>query len=376
MKVSNQKGASGTSVSPKREEKYVATHQSLGCDVSKLKFDVCFSLTNGNRQVKVKSTKKFSNTVAGFKALIEYIKKFLDPNLPFQVVMEVTGVYHESLAFFLTAAGYRVSLLLPNKSHSYAKSLNAKSKTDASDAQILAQIGLERNLNDWTPADRKVLNIKRLFREREDVQEAIVVLKNQREAVSNSHEPIPETIKRQNQRIKQLEKILKEIDEQIEQIVKSEPKINALVTQLTSIHGVGDQTALNIIAETGCFELIENKSQLVSYAGYDIVYKDSGTSVKGKTRISKKGNSHIRKALHFPAMVAVKKEGELRDLYLRILERNPNLKMKALVAVQRKLLVLMYSLYKNGTTYDPNYKKNNEQNEPLQQVPGADKKNR
>ena len=114
-------------------------------------------------------------------------------------------------------------------------------------------------------------------------------------------------------------------------------------------------TALTVVAETNGFDLIENKGQLVSYAGYDVVENQSGISLKGKTRISKKGNSHIRNALYFPALSAAKYEPKLQNIYQRILEKNPKVKMIGAVAVQRKLLVLIYTLYKKNEPYDRNF---------------------
>jgi hypothetical protein len=115
-------------------------------------------------------------------------------------------------------------------------------------------------------------------------------------------------------------------------------------------------TVLAVIAETNGFELVENKSQLVSYAGYDIVERESGSSVKGKTRISKKGNRHIKHALHFPAISVVKYHEEFRSLCERVFDRT-KVKMKGYVTVQRKLLVLIYRLYKKNMPYDPAYHK-------------------
>ncbi|HAD13144.1 MAG TPA: IS110 family transposase, partial [Saprospirales bacterium] len=106
--------------------------------------------------------------------------------------------------------------------------------------------------------------------------------------------------------------------------------------------------------ETDGFALFKNKAQLVSFAGYDVVQRESGTSVKGTTRISKKGNSYIRRALYFPALTAVKYEPQFKDFYQRVFEKS-FIKMKGYVAVQRKLLVLIYTLYKKEEPYDPQY---------------------
>jgi transposase len=112
-----------------------------------------------------------------------------------------------------------------------------------------------------------------------------------------------------------------------------------------------------ILSETNGFELIRNKRQLASYAGFDVTEKQSGTSVKSKPRISKKGNKYLRKALHMPALSVVKSNEHFRAFFARLVSKH-GVKMKAAVAVQRKLLELAYTLYKNKTTYDKSYASN------------------
>jgi len=96
---------------------------------------------------------------------------------------------------------------------------------------------------------------------------------------------------------------------------------------------------------------------LVSYSGYDVVQRESGTSIKGKTRISKKGNRYIRNALYFPAMVACRHNETLKETYIRINRNNKTSKMIGQVAIQRKLLVLIYTLWKNDTEFIENYQR-------------------
>ena len=128
------------------------------------------------------------------------------------------------------------------------------------------------------------------------------------------------------------------------------------MNKLLTIKGLGILTIATILAETLGFQHVKSIKQLVSYAGYDVVQRESGTSIKGKTRISKKGNRYIRKALYFPAMVACRFNDNLKQNYLRIIETKPS-KMVGQVAIQRKLLVLIYSLWKKDEVYDINYSK-------------------
>jgi len=82
--------------------------------------------------------------------------------------------------------------------------------------------------------------------------------------------------------------------------------------------------------------------------------KDSGTSVKGKPKISKKGNRHLRKAMHMPALSAMRYNDQHKAVFVRLVSKH-GIKMKAAVAVQRKILELIYTIYKTGKDFDKNY---------------------
>ena len=134
----------------------------------------------------------------------------------------------------------------------------------------------------------------------------------------------------------------------------SDKTLKQQIERMTTIPGIGELTAVTILAETNGFELIRNKKQLSSYAGFDIKEKQSGTSVKGKPRISKRGNRYLRKCMHLPSLSAVKKIDVYKDLYIRIVSKN-GIKMKGLIAVQRKMLELTYVIFKNNTVFEQDY---------------------
>ena len=113
-------------------------------------------------------------------------------------------------------------------------------------------------------------------------------------------------------------------------------------------------TAATILAETNGFDLIRNKRQLTSYAGLDIKDHQSGTSVKGKPKISKRGNRFLRKAMHLPALAAIRHDERFKALFVRLVSKH-GIKMKAAVAVQRKLLEMTYTIFKSNTKYDKQY---------------------
>jgi len=158
-------------------------------------------------------------------------------------------------------------------------------------------------------------------------------------------------VKQLDQVIKLFTKQLKELEEQIKNHLESNPEVMQKVENICRIKGVGTLSLATVLAETKGFLLFDNSKQLVSFAGYDVIENQSGKRV-GKTKISKKGNSRIRRILFMPAFTVVKcKEAPFLNLYNRTFS-NHGIKMKSYVAVQKKLLIIIYSLYKNNQPYD------------------------
>jgi transposase len=139
--------------------------------------------------------------------------------------------------------------------------------------------------------------------------------------------------------------------ERIQAHIKSDPDIEKKVSNVWTTNGLGLLTVAIIIAETFGFEQFRNQRQLTSYAGYDVVERQSGSSIKGKTRISKKGNSRIRKAMFLPTMSYIRCNEAAKTRYDRIVDKK-DIKMIGQVAAQRRLLILIYTLWKNNETYD------------------------
>ncbi|MBD99111.1 MAG: hypothetical protein CMO34_04640 [Verrucomicrobia bacterium] len=178
-----------------------------------------------------------------------------------------------------------------------------------------------------------------------------------RHSKENSHE-VQKVILRSNSKlIKEIDKQIATVKVEIENLINKDEHLKSKVDKLLSIKGVGVLTVATIIAETLGFQFVKNVKQLASYAGYDVVQRESGTSIKGKTKISKKGNRYIRNALYFPAMVACRYNESLKNTYIRIIEKKPS-KMVGQIAIQRKLLILLYTLWKKDEMFIENYQKN------------------
>ena len=328
--------------------------QSVGLDVSKDTVAACFSQQEIGTPFRILSNRTFSSSATGFKQLDEWIIRQQDKTVALHLLMEATGVYYEELAYFLQAKNYRVSVLLPNKTSAYAKTLDYKTKNDKIDAKKLAQMSLERELLQWTPPNDTMLKIKRLCRERAELTDEKVAFKNRLHAKTHAHAPLAQSTKRAKSALKFLDQQIKEIEREVKKTVNDDPDIKQRMDKVCSIKGVGLISAATIVAEANGFALFKNKAQLVSFAGYDVVENKSGSSIESPTKISKRGNHRIRKALHFPALVAVKHEEQFKNLYDRVFGKT-KIKMKAYVAVQRKLLVLIYTLYKNNAVFNANF---------------------
>jgi transposase len=141
---------------------------------------------------------------------------------------------------------------------------------------------------------------------------------------------------------------------ELRELVATDKDIQQMVLIIGTLPGVALLTTVTVLAETNGFELVRNRRQLTSYAGFDVREKQSGTSVRGKARISKRGNKFLRKAMYFPALTAIRTDPRFKALYDRLVARH-GLKMKAAVAVQRRLPEMIYVIFTSGKAYDKNY---------------------
>jgi transposase len=328
--------------------------QNVGIDISKDDFKICFSVMSEFGKMTIKGSRTFSNNLRGFKEFLEWIINKRNSEKEIYFTMEATGVYHEGLAYFLyKKVDFKVVIVLPNQSKKYGQSLGEKSKTDKIDARILSQMGLERALRLWQPVSEDLLELKQLTRERDALVRSRTTAANHLHAFSHQGKSNKHSISRTTQHIEFIDKQVKDIEKEIKTFVNQDDTLKRKLDFLTSIPGVALLTAATIVAETNGFASFTSIKQLTSYAGLDVKIAESGTW-KGKSRISKCGNSHIRKALYMSSLSNTQHDERNKQFYERLKE-NKKLPMVALVAVQRKMLGLMFSLWKNETIYDVNH---------------------
>lgn len=331
--------------------------QNVGIDISKSSISVAIAQKKLDQSVIILSSKIFANHSVGFEKMDKWVEQFADTSLEVHYTMEATGVYYESLAYWLFERQKPVSVILAKQVKTYAQSLNIKSKTDDIDARVIAQMGVERKLSSWSAVSKQMRTLKQLSRERNSLKEQQTAIKNQLHALKHSHEPEQRSIDRIEKHLLLIQEQIKEVEEDMQTILANDPTLQERVKNVCTIKGVGLITAIAIIAETNGFALFNSRSQLVCYAGYNVVQKQSGSSVNGQTKISKKGNKHIRKTLYFPALSALMNDQQMNQIYERIHQKT-KIKMKGMVAIQRKLLVLIYTLFKNNQPFDENYGRN------------------
>lgn len=332
--------------------------QSIGIDCSKDSFHATICILSNSQEVHFTTVQRYPNTKLGFNQLIGWVDKNLKKDTPLNYIMEATGIYYEELAYHLHQATKPVVVVLPNKVKHFIRSLNVKTKNDHVDARAIAQIGAERKFELWQPPAPLFLELRQLTRLHEQLQCQKVAMLNMLHSKEFSHGASAFVLKTNKQVIKNFEKQIEKVEAAIIELIEKHEWLKLKMDHIQTIKGVGLIAAAVVVAETLGFKLIRNRKQLVSYAGYDVVERQSGSSVSGKTRISKKGNKHIRRALHFPALAASRFDEHHKQVYTRINQRNDHrTKMVGAVALQRRLLLLIYALWKADIAYDPNFHK-------------------
>jgi len=344
--------------------------QSIGIDVAQKELVCSLAQKNETGEIKIIAHKTFVNSEKGFKELVKWVKKLKEENATIQFVMEVTGVYHEKAALFLHTNGYDVALVLPNKAMHFQKTLDIKTITDKTSANSLAQMGIEKQLKNWEPPLPVYNLLKQLSRERNQLIEERTGIKNQIHAENAGAWANKSSISRMNKRVVLINNQIKEIEKEMQQVVNTAPELKRKLKFVCSIPGVAFITAIAVIAETNGFHLIKNKRQLVSYAGMDVIVKDSGTSVRSKPRISKRGNKYLRKAVHLPALSAIRHDPKMKNIFVRLVGKH-GIKMKAAVAVQRKLLEMIYTLWKKEEMYDIEFELKEQNHKNVEQATEA-----
>ena len=328
---------------------------SIGIDISADDFYVSLMWFDGKRTV-VKGSRKFSNNHKGFVSFLEWTSKKTKGEKTL-FVMEATGVYYEELAYYLHTEGRSVAVILANKIKHYANSLNVKTKTDKVDAKTIAQFGLERHLSLWEPMSPELRDLRYLCRERLSLKKELTRIKNQLHALTYSHNANAMVMDLKQQHITFIDNAIEKVEKQIIALIDADKELKEGIRKLETIPSIRKLTIITVLCETNGFWGFNSIRQVVSYAGLDVKHHQSG-KFAGKSKISKQGNVYIRQSLYMPALSATMYNEPMKQLYERIIERNPNIKRKGIVACMRKMLALVFVLWKKDEEFNPNYRWN------------------
>lgn len=312
----------------------------LGIDVSKATFHAF--LIDGDKTAK----HSFSNTQAGFKQLLTWLKNRKVAEV--FACMEATGSYWEALATYLHDAGHPVSVVNPQRIHNYGKSELQRTKTDASDAALIARFAQTQQPPLWEPPPPESRMLQGLVRHLESLKTT-----RAKEVVRLQTPGLPPLVRESIQRlIDTLSVQIDQMDRAIDDHIKRHPGLKERYDALVSIKGIGETTAALILAEMPTIEKFANKKAVGAYAGLSPRIVESGISVRKRGKIVRTGNSRLRKALFFPAMSAMRSNPVLKAFAdrLRAAGKAP---MVIVAAVMRKLLILAYSVLKSGRHFTP-----------------------
>jgi transposase len=315
----------------------------LGLDVAKAKADVCLLRPDGQR-----FEDSFASTRQGHEAFLRWLDKHA-PSVSVRAGLESTGPYSRPWCDLLHTAGHLVSLLNPARPKAYAQACGLRNKTDRVDARLLAQFVAEQNPDRWMPPDAEREELKELTRRREDL---LALRQAERNRVESARaKSARDSVARV---VKSLDKELERLEAELEQLMQRSSRLTQQQTLLCSIPGIGKVTARKILAELPEVSRFENARKAAAYAGLSPRRHESGKTVKKRGRLSKVGNSALRKAFYMPAITAIKFNPVIKALAERL--RVKGKAEKAIVgAAMRKLLHIVYGVLKHQTPFDPNH---------------------
>lgn len=315
---------------------------SLGIDVAKLKLDVVLRL--GKRAIH----QVFANTPDGFAALDGWLRSFgLTPS-QVRIGLEATGSYSDAIALDLFRRGYTLSVLNPAVLVDYRRSQNIRSKTDKLDAHLLALYAQEKQPRAYKPLPAEMVTLRALLHHRDDVQHMLRQERNRLEAGR-----MTDAIKgRVLQHVQDLQAEVKTTQREITAHFTAHAPLKAIWQRLQTIPGIGWLTAARLLAHLGEIERFDKVGSLVSLAGLAIKEQSSGSSVRGKAQIDRHGRKDLRQTMYMSALVA-KRVSPHMHAWAQRLQAQGKPKKIILVAIMRKLLHIVYGVWKSEQDYQP-----------------------
>lgn len=317
----------------------------VGIDVAKSKLDVALLDARG----KVKNH-VFVNDAKGHAALVAWLRERAGAAPDVRVCMEATGPYGEAPAIALTDAGLVVSVINPARIKGFAQSELVRNKTDRADAALLARFGQAMQPEPWMAPPVEVRELRALVDRLQSLKEMHQQEANRLEAAM-TQSGMRASIQSHMQ---WLQINIKELERQIDDHIDKHPGLRDDVKLITSIPGLGNTTAAKVLAYLGDMRRFKNGKALAAFIGVTPRLKLSGSSVRGRSVISRAGHAGVRHCLYMPAMVALRHNPLVSVFGLRL--KATGLAPKAVIAAcMHKLVLLIYGILKSGTPFNPHF---------------------
>jgi transposase len=308
----------------------------LGIDISKAKFDAALLLDG-----KVK-TKKFNNTSNGFAELKQWLASKSVSTA--DVCMEATGGYEASLAEYLYDNEFKVSVVNPARIKGFAMSRLSRVKTDKADCKLIAYFCEAMKPDLWQPIAKHTQELQQWIRRLD------TLIANKTQESNRIKGAAPKIISHIQRHIDFLNTEIKEVEQLIAEHIKQHKDLEDKNKLLASIPGIGDKTIAIILAFLSA-ENFNSVKQVVAFVGLNPKPRQSGSSVRGISRISKIGDSDLRKSFYMPAVVSIKFNPIIKAFYQRLINAGKP-KMVAIIAAMRKLLHIVYGVLKTQTLFN------------------------
>lgn len=315
----------------------------VGIDVSKDWFDVERANAEGEVQ-----TARFDNVARGHRKVCGWLRK---GGHEAQVVLEATGAYHVKLAMALaTSKGITVMVANPLAVKNFRGSLLQRASTDATSATMLRKFAERMDFVSWTPPSQAKRDLRALARRAQAVTEMRTQERNRLHAAQVGGEPAV-VLKDTRANIVALGKRIEALRQHALEVIHGELELEQQWKYLRSLKGIGDISAIAILAELIFLSGELDVRQWVAYAGLDPRPFESGTSVHRPARISKLGNVHLRRSLYMPALVAMRHNAPVKA-YAEHLRAKGKPELVIITAIMRKLLHAIYGMMKSGSMFD------------------------
>lgn len=310
----------------------------FGIDISKNTFDVMDS--NGKYN-------QFENNQKGFSLFLKLL------NSDSHCVMEATGYYHYQLAHYLVEHKILVSVENPLSIKRFIQMKLSRIKTDKSDAKMICQYGQERDLQPWIGYSKNQMECFQMMRLLETYTKQSTAYKNKLQAEQTLGNPSKLVVKSLEKSLKNLKKESELIENELVKLVKVD--YQEMLTKIESIPSIGRKTAVMLVVLTDGFTRFESAAQLCSFCGLTPSIRQSGSSINGRSRISKIGNAKLRNLLFMCSFTAFKHNKACKAIFERITNQGKSRKL-ALIAVCNKLLKQAFAIAKTGVEYNENYR--------------------